>query len=178
MKTQKILHDYYGASYFIESNKHRQLVIFIIDDNRIYLNILKRVIKRPNYSVFTFSTGEECLEYLSLKPDLVILDYHLDSINPYAQNGDQIYNLIKEESPDTEIFMISSDKKFSLISELHLAQTKNVIFKDESTLPKLQKAIKGTLKEKNDTNEMWHIKLGFGIFFFFIISIIIFLFLR
>lgn len=138
MRTKNIVKDYYGASYFIDKNKDKDLIVFIVDDNIPYLNLLKKLLERPNFSIFTFSTGEECLEYLQLEPDLVILDYHLDGVNPYAMKGDRVAELIEQKVPSVEIIMISSDNKFNLISELHLSNTKNVIYKDESAIGKIK----------------------------------------
>lgn len=140
METKNIVKDYYGASYFIEKNKDRDLIVFIVDDNIPYLNLLKKLLERPNFSVYTFSTGEECLEYLQLDPDLVILDYHLDGVNPYAMKGDRIAELIEQKVPNVEIIMISSDNKFNLISELHLSNVRNIIYKDDSAIGKIKMA--------------------------------------
>lgn len=130
MKTQTIIQDYYGASNFIESNNDKELTIFIIDDNIIYRQLMKKTIDRPNFSVLTFSTGEESLEYMHLSPDLVLLDYHLDGVNPYAKKGDVIYTLIKQKSPTSEIYMISSDEKFKWLSKLNLKQQNKLLYKD------------------------------------------------
>ena len=99
MKTHTIIQDYYGATNFIELNKDENLTIFIDDDNKVYLQLLKHSLKRKNFTILTFATGEECLNYLELKPNLVILDYHLDGINPYAKKGDKIAELISQQQP-------------------------------------------------------------------------------
>lgn len=140
METKEILTDYYGASTFIEKNNDKDLIVFIVDDNIPYLNLLKKLLERPNFSVFTFSTGEESLKYLQLQPDLVILDYHLDGVNPHAMKGSQIAEIIEARVPNTEIILISSDNKFHLIADLHLANAKNIIYKDDSTIVKIKAA--------------------------------------
>lgn len=138
METKNTVKDYYGASSFIEKNKDKDLIVFIVDDNIPYLNLLKKLLERPNFSVFTFSTGEECLEYLQLQPDLVILDYHLDGVNPYAMKGDRIAEIIEQKVPNAEIIMISSDSKFNLISDLHLSSASNIIYKDDDAIVKIK----------------------------------------
>jgi len=140
METKNSVQEYLSASSFIESNKDKDLIVFIIDDNVPYLNLLKKLLERPNFSVFTFNTGEECLEYLQLQPDLVIVDYHLDSVNPYAMNGDKIAEVIEQRVPKAEIILISADNKFNLISDLHLASTRNIIYKDDSAIVKIKSA--------------------------------------
>lgn len=139
MKTNMIIQDYYGATNFIELNKDRDITIFIVDDNRVYLNLLKLSLKRKNFTILTFTTGEECLDYLELKPELVILDYHLDGVNPYALKGDKISELITQKLPETETILISSDEKFHFISNINFSN--KMLFKDEHAFPKLQKSV-------------------------------------
>ena len=151
MKPQTIIQDYYGGSNFIERNQEKEITIFIVDDNKVYLSLLKNSLKRKNFSVLTFTTGEECLDYLELKPELIILDYHLDGVNPYAKKGDKISELIKEQLPDTEIILMSSDKKFKFISSINFSR--KVIFKDGEAVPKMKNNVDSVIeltKEKND----------------------------
>lgn len=140
METRTIIQESLSASSFIETNKDKELIVFIIDDNLPYLNLLKKLLERPNFSVFTFNTGEECLEYLQLQPDLVIIDYHLDSVDPNAMSGDKIAEVIEQRVPKAEIILISADSKFNLISDLHLASTRNIIYKDDDAIVKIKSA--------------------------------------
>lgn len=140
METQAERKDYLSVFSFLKNNEDESLVVFIVDDNVPYLNLVKKLLDKPNFSVFTFTTGEECLEYLQLQPDLVILDYHLDSVNPYAMKGDRIAEFIEERVPDAEILLISSDNKFNLINDLHFSGIKNIIYKDEEALLKIKNA--------------------------------------
>ena len=163
METSHIVKDYFGASSFLEKNKDKDLIIFIVDDNIPYLNLLKKLLDRPTFSVFTFSTGEETLEYLALQPDLLIIDYHLDSVNPYAMKGDRVAKIVEEKLPNAEIILISSDSKFNLISELHLSSAKNIVFKDEDAIVKIKSA---TDKLANNPNFS---KLTYKIPFFIVL---------
>lgn len=138
-----IIQDYYGATYFIEQNKEREITIFIVDDNKVYLKLLKLALKRKNFTILTFTTGEECLDYLELEPDLVILDYHLDGINPYAQDGDKISDIILQKLPNTETIILSSDTKFKFVSDLNV--TSRFMFKDEKSSNKINKTIASTI---------------------------------
>lgn len=96
-----IIQDYSGASYSLEANADKHLVVFLVDDNKIYHNLLKNLVKTKNVTVHTLTSGEEALECLSLKPYLVIIDYHLDGINPKAKKGEVIAEVIHEKNPTT-----------------------------------------------------------------------------
>lgn len=150
MNTPTIVQDYYGTSNFIEKNLDKDITIFIVDDNKVYLNLLKNSLKRKNFSVFAFTTGEECLDYLELKPELVILDYHLDGVNPYAMKGDKISEIIKEKLPETEIILMSSDKKFKFISSINFS--KKMMFKDDKVLPKIQQNVSSVIEHAKEIN--------------------------
>ncbi|MEY3237116.1 MAG: Chemotaxis protein CheY [Bacteroidota bacterium] len=138
---------YYGVASFIEKNKKKDLTIFIIDDNEAYLHLLKQILDYESFSVFTFTTGEEALEYIEIKPDLVLIDFHLNSIDTTALNGDRIAELFKQRVPGVEIALISADKKINLISELNNVNFKNIIYKDEKTIGKIID-VSDTLAEK------------------------------
>ncbi len=150
MKTDMIIQDYYGASYFLEANADRHLVVFLVDDNKFYLNLLKNLIKMKNVTVHSFTSGEESLDCLALKPDLVILDYHLDGTNPKAQKGDVIAHKIHEKLPSTEIILISSDQKFKLLMDLKSSIAKNIIFKDRQAPSVLKSKVTGLSAKKSD----------------------------
>ena len=62
-------------------NINKTITIFLVDDNAFYLKNLEITFsKKPYYNIVTFETGELCLEKMSLKPDIIILDYYLNSI--------------------------------------------------------------------------------------------------
>lgn len=119
MKKDPIFQDYHGMINFIEKNKANNLIIFLIDDDPFYLLMLKEeLMKNPHFNIYTFKKGEEALLYLNLKPDLTIIDFHLNSQDPYAKNGAVIANEINKLSPTTETFVISSDHKLAMMHEL------------------------------------------------------------
>jgi len=125
---EKILADYYGALYYIKENKDNELTIFVVDDDEFYLKLLEaQLSKNPKFEVFTFPSGDKCLESLKLNPDLVILDYHLDGVKANQKKGDEIAIEIKKNLPKAEIIIISSDHKLALVDEL--SQPK-ILFKD------------------------------------------------
>lgn len=93
------------------------LTLFIVDDNVAYLGMLKdKFSKNIKYNIYTFTSGEDCLENLYLKPNIVILDYHLTEGDSKGLDGDQVLELILKKSPRTKVIMISGDEKIQLLS--------------------------------------------------------------
>ena len=86
-----------------------------------------------------FTTGEEALQYISLKPEVIVMDYHLDGVNPYAKKGDKISKEIKKESPTTQVIMMSSDERFRLFSKLNI--TRKILYKDSNIITKIHSSI-------------------------------------
>ena len=59
-----------------------KIKLFLVDDDPVFLKALEiEFHHHTDFTVETFVSGELCLENLSQKPDVIILDYHLDGID-------------------------------------------------------------------------------------------------
>jgi CheY-like chemotaxis protein len=139
MTNQIFIQDYYGKTNVFRKNIENKETIFIIDDNKVYLSLLKKTLKKRGYKVLGFTSGEEAIKYLEAKPAIIIMDYHLDGANPYAKKGDEISFEIKTKLPETEIILMSSDKKFEFISRVNFS--KHILYKDSHIITKIQSNI-------------------------------------
>ncbi|MBK6834322.1 MAG: response regulator [Bacteroidetes bacterium] len=88
--------------------------IFIVDDNGIFSLTLKSSIEGAFedrlIKIHLFETGEKCLEKLAeLKPQLIILDYFLDSKSADAVDGIQVLEKIKAYDANTSVIMLTSN---------------------------------------------------------------------
>lgn len=73
-------------------NISKQVNIFIVDDNKSFSLALKGFIETTFNKILLkiniFETGEKCMErFVQLMPDLVILDYSLNSNSSGVANG-------------------------------------------------------------------------------------------
>ncbi|TNF49853.1 MAG: response regulator [Bacteroidetes bacterium] len=132
MKTELFVEDYYGKRSFLEAHSNKELTVFVVDDNRMFLKIVKNMLKKEHVTVLTFESGEECLEALDLEPDVVIIDYHLDGVNKDAMLGDELAEKVEKELPNCDIILISSDYKFKFLSHLRSQLGRKTMYKDES----------------------------------------------
>jgi len=136
---ENLFEDYYGGLYYLEKNKDKELTIFIIDDDDIFREILiDRLSENLFFSVHGFSTGEKAIRYLSLNPDFIILDYHLDGKYSYAKKGDIIFKEIKEVLPEVEIMVMSSDFKLGLKEKIWKQFPGGISDKNEPTIQKME----------------------------------------
>ena len=95
----------------------KEITVFLIDDDAMYLNALCHLISNidpARIKLKTFNTGEDCLKELNLNPDIVILDYYLNSITPNALNGMEILKKIKERKSFVHVVLLSGKKRMTV----------------------------------------------------------------
>jgi len=120
----------------------KKILIFLVDDDALFLKSLEIEFSDNTESdLKTFSTGELCLEKISENPDVVILDYHLDSIDKNAVNGLQTLDRIKDINPLIPVIMLSSQDKIEVAVNCMKHQAFDYIVKSETAFIRLQKAI-------------------------------------
>lgn len=87
--------------------------IFVVDDDPMLAEMLKdHLEKNPMNTVRKFSTGEDCINHLGENPDVIVLDYQLNSVVPEAANGLEILEHIKGYNKDTCVIMLSSQDQY------------------------------------------------------------------
>ena len=86
-----------------------KIKIFLVDDDELYLNMLKIELQQNEaFIIETFITGELCLADLSKKPDVIVLDYYLDGLDKNAKDGIQVLDEIKVINPSIPVVMLSA----------------------------------------------------------------------
>ncbi|NQY67745.1 MAG: response regulator [Flavobacteriales bacterium] len=92
--------------------------IFIVDDDNIYLEFIKHELSEvSNIEIETFQSAEKCLENMYKKPQLIILDYNLDSIYKDNISGHNALSILQKRKPQPEIIYISSSSNEGLLEE-------------------------------------------------------------
>ncbi|MEO8762557.1 MAG: response regulator, partial [Bacteroidia bacterium] len=62
--------------------KENKIKLFLVDDDALFLKSLEiEFLELADFKMETYATGELCIANLSHKPDVIILDYHLDGID-------------------------------------------------------------------------------------------------
>jgi len=112
--------------------------IFIVDDEAMLIEALKDWLTRKvPHQVTTFITGEECLDHLSEKPDVVILDYYLNSVSKDAANGIEILKAIKKYDPDIHVIILSSQEHYGIAVQTIQKGAEQYVIKDENAFTKI-----------------------------------------
>jgi Response regulator containing CheY-like receiver, AAA-type ATPase, and DNA-binding domains len=120
----------------------RKIKLFLVDDDALFLKSLEiEFLHYSNFVVETFSSGEQCLEHLATNPDMIILDFHLDSINKTAMNGIDTLDKIKASHPAIPVIMLSSQDKIDVAVSCMHHQAFDYVVKSETAFLRLQKSI-------------------------------------
>ena|ERR1035437_9049947 len=132
-------------------NFKKHIDIFIIDDNKIYAQTLKGDIETAFHSmpvkVQSFLTGETCIKKLKIeKPQVVILDYHLNSKHPDAADGIEVLDWIKKESPETSVIMLTVDDNIDIALKAFHHGASDYVVKTETQFRKINYSLLNLFK--------------------------------
>jgi DNA-binding NarL/FixJ family response regulator len=106
-------------------------LVFFVDDDKMILNLLEYTFKsRHGIQVKTFFSGEECLEHMKLKPDLVVVD-HMFIGEKGQMNGLQTVKKIREVNQEATILVLSGQEDKSIIADFIRSGAKKYISKDD-----------------------------------------------
>ncbi len=125
------------------SKQKKQITVFIVDDDVLYSKALELSISSQidSLSVYTFQTGEACLQQMKKKPAIVILDYYLNSEIPYAWNGMAILRQIKKINPKTKVIILSSQDSLSVAIDCMENGAYDYISKTQTALVRINNLI-------------------------------------
>ncbi len=137
-----------------------KIKLFLVDDDAVFLKSLEiEFLNEEGYIVETYATGELCIDSLSNKPDVIILDYHLDGIDKNAMNGLQTLDKIKARNPDIPVVILSSQDKIEVAVNCMHHRAFDYVVKSETSFFRLQKIIPNILKYKKMEKELkWYME--------------------
>ena len=132
--------------------------VFIVDDEAMVRRMLEFKLKnREDLDVQSFSSGESCMDNLNQKPNIIILDYHMDTEREDAMNGLETLLKIVENSPDSQVAMLSSQDNVSVAVDVLKKGAVDYIIKNSvfavNTESAIDKIIQG-LELKEEINEL------------------------
>ncbi len=119
-----------------------KILLFLVDDDALFLKSLEIEFGDNTESVIqTYATGELCLENITQNPDVIILDYHLNSVDKNAINGLETLDRIKKVNQTIPVVMLSSQDKIEVAVNCMKHQAYDYIVKSETAFIRLQKTI-------------------------------------
>lgn len=139
---------------------NKKIKIFLVDDDALYLNLLAIDFRAHGVlDIETYPDGDDCLAHLGNNPDIIILDYHLDGIDPDAMNGIETLDKIKAINPDIPVIMLSSQDKIEVAIDCMHHKAFDYVVKSETAFLRLQKNITTILEiKKIETTLNWYME--------------------
>jgi two-component system OmpR family response regulator len=119
-----------------------KIKLFLVDDDALFLKSLEvGFLQHSDFSIETFATGELCLEHIKHRPDIVILDYYLNSIDKKAMNGIEILDKIKSYDPGIPVVMLSAQDRIEVAIDCMHHNATDYVVKSETAFIRLQKIV-------------------------------------
>lgn len=123
-------------------NKGNKIKLFLVDDDELFLKSLEiDFLQHADFDIEIFSTGELCVANLSNQPDVIILDYYLDSVDKNAMNGIETLDKIKAFNPDIPVIILSAQDKIDVAINCMHHKAADYVVKSETAFIRLQKII-------------------------------------
>lgn len=118
--------------------------IFLVDDDEMLTEALKDYLTRKTpHDITIYRTGEECITHLSENPDVIVLDYYLNSVEKNAADGMEVLEAIKKSFPLIHIIMLSSQERYGLAMQTIQKGAEQYVIKDEESFEKIAEIIDG-----------------------------------
>ncbi len=119
------------------SKINMQYKIFVVEDNVLYAQILKKQLVDDGYQVKMFHNGRDFLANLDENPDVVTLDYTLPDMT-----GHDVLTKIQKRKPETNVIVISAQENINTAIDLMKIGAYDYIMKAPDTREKLSNIIK------------------------------------
>lgn len=123
----------HAAKYWKSAGRLPQpgVPVFIVDDDVSYLYSLGFFLKKDmRCRIYCYSSGEECLRNLKLRPRIIVLDYFLNSNDPSAINGMDVLKKIRQLSPETKVIILSGQETLQVAAETLKSGAYTYLIKD------------------------------------------------
>jgi DNA-binding NtrC family response regulator len=124
----------------------RKKVIFFVDDDPVFLDVLESMFADSGYEVVTFRHGHEMLKQFYRKPDMVVLDYLLEEDDYETEDLIRAVRKINNKIP---VVILSAQQQVNTIYRLYDMGVKHYIVKDASFYQKLDELVKDLLAENH-----------------------------
>jgi len=163
------------------NNSGKTYRVFLVDDEPMVHKMVSGQLKMiDSLDIKSFYNGEDLISNINQRPDIIVLDFHMDTVKKNAMNGLQTLMKIHEFSPETKVIMLSSQDAIGTAVSVLKKGAVDYIVKDGvfgvKAKSAVEKVIQG-LELKNEIRELTarikRDKLIMRGFFFIIIFLLI-----
>ncbi len=132
------------ASQFFNDDdmENKDLKIFLVDDNELFAYMLAESLTHQyGFEIRVFHRGEDMLPHMEERPDIILLDYQLNSLYLDSLNGGQILKLVKKFPFHTYVVMVSSHEDLENSLRLLELGASDYIFKNTECVEQTAKTL-------------------------------------
>lgn len=138
-------------------------VIFVVEDDVAFNKLISTYIRsKEQYEVYSYLSGEECLEKINKKPDIILMDYDL----PF-RDGIEVMGVVKKKYPETVFIFLSGQTNVKVAVEALKEGAFDYIVKDnhakENALNKIDQALRMKHLEKDQRSYKLIIRILAGV---------------
>jgi len=124
--------------------------IFVVEDDPIFSKVMKfKLEEEGNYEVTMFSSAEEFLKNLDLRPDIVTIDYTLPGIS-----GIELLKRISDFSTDITPIILSAQEDVEVVVQAYKNGAKDYIIKNDNAIVELLNSVKNFNTQVNLKKEV------------------------
>lgn len=123
--------------------------LFIVDDDIFNCNVYLKHLSNLGYTdVTTYTSGVECINHLTDKPEIILLDYQMDQMN-----GFETLKKIKRFDPSIFIIVVSAQTNIDVAINSLKYGAFDYIKKGTEDLNKIKNALDRIAQLKSKMNE-------------------------
>lgn len=138
----------YKISELIKRANKKPFSIFLLEDNKFYLQGITSQIKNsfgPNIQLNSFSQSDNFIHSLRKKPEIAVVDYHLDSRSEI--DGLNLIRELKKNSPETQIIVLTGENKIDTAVKCLSMGVTDYIVKEDKAIDKVANEIKEVMRD-------------------------------
>jgi two-component system, OmpR family, response regulator len=135
----------------------RQFSVFLVDDNKLFSAALHSQLKDmfgQGSVIRSFHTAEQCLDELYQRPDIIILDYYLNTRFHDAMNGLEALKRIRKMDPSIQVIMLSAQDKMEIAVDSIRYGAYDYIIKNEKVFLRTRIVVKNLVSTITDSTEL------------------------
>jgi DNA-binding NtrC family response regulator len=108
--------------------------IFIVDEDSSFTGLLKNELGgKANHDVFVYNNCADCLNNFSEKPDIILLDNHLNNTQKDKTTDMHLLDIIRKEYPDVHVIVLAKDEGYGTAMQTILHGAEQYLIKDANT---------------------------------------------
>jgi CheY-like chemotaxis protein len=134
--------------------RKNKTTVFLVEDNDFFAKTLAIFLRNKGYEVQTFASGEEMISSWEEDPDIILLDYYIETRQGVAMNGDKILHFIRRISKNLPVVILTSNEDISEATTMLKKGAVDYILKDNELQHNLEKTLVQILEARQLRQEI------------------------